>query len=249
MIEFKNVTKKFGSRVILDRLDLTVPRGKITFIIGKSGEGKSVTIKHIMGLLKPTEGRIIVDGADITDYDAEALRAHRRQFGMLFQHAALFDSLTVGENVIFPLREHTKMPLPAMLARVEQVLTQVGLPGIQHKFPTQLSTGEKKRVGLARALVAHPKVVLYDEPTTGMDPLVSEMIDELIVKTSHEEKDLTSIVISHDLKAAMATADNVIFLYKGQVALAGPPAAFRASKDPVVRQFFAGRVEGPMEFF
>jgi phospholipid/cholesterol/gamma-HCH transport system ATP-binding protein len=248
VIEFKNVTKTFGRHTVLDHLDLTIPRGRITFIIGKSGEGKSVTIKHIMGLLKPTDGRIVVDGEDITDFGVEALRLYRRKFGMLFQHAALFDSLTVGENVLFPLKEHTKMALPAMLRRVEEVLTQVGLPNIQHKYPPELSTGEKKRVGLARALVARPKVILYDEPTTGMDPLVSEMIDELIVQLAHEEEDLTSVVISHDLKAAMATAENIVFLYKGRIALAGPPQAFRDSKDPVVRQFFAGKVEGPMEF-
>jgi phospholipid/cholesterol/gamma-HCH transport system ATP-binding protein len=249
LIYFKEVTKTFGRHTVLDHLNLHIPKGKITFIIGKSGEGKSVTIKHIMGLLKPTSGRIVVDGVDITDFGIEQLRLYRRDFGMLFQHAALFDSLTVGENVIFPLREHTKMPLNQMLTRVEEVLTQAGLPNIQHKYPTELSTGEKKRVGLARALVARPKVILYDEPTTGMDPLVSEMIDELIVKVNQEEKEMTSIVISHDLKAAMATAENVVFLYKGKLALAGPPEAFKTSKDPVVRQFFAGKVEGPMEFF
>lgn len=248
MIRFKAVTKTFGTHTVLSNLDLHIPKGKVTFIIGKSGEGKSVTIKHIMGLLKPNAGRIEVDGEDITDFDIEQLRNYRRKFGMLFQHAALFDSLTVGENVIFPLREHTQMALPAMLKRVEEVLTQVGLPGIQHKYPTELSTGEKKRVGLARALVARPKVILYDEPTTGMDPLVSEMIDELIVQLSKEEKELTSVVISHDLKAAMATGEYIVFLYKGKLALAGPPTAFRESKDPVVRQFFAGKVEGPMEF-
>jgi len=248
MINFVNVTKTFGRHTVLDHLDLHIPEGKITFIIGKSGEGKSVTIKHIMGLLKPTSGRIEVDGQDITDFGVEELRMYRRKFGMLFQQAALFDSLTVGENVIFPLREHTKMPLSQMLKRVEEVLIQVGLPNIQHKYPTQLSTGEKKRVGLARALVGKPKIILYDEPTTGMDPLVSEMIDELIVLLSREEKSLTSVVISHDLKAAMATAENIVFLYKGKIALAGPPEAFRQSKDPIVRQFFAGKVEGPMEF-
>ena len=248
MIEFRGITKQFGKHKVLDNLDLDIPAGKITFILGKSGEGKSVTIKHIMGLLKPNAGRIVVDGEDITDFDIERLRAYRKKFGMLFQHAALFDSLTVGENVIFPLREHTKMPLTEMLSRVEAVLIQVGLPNIQHKYPPELSTGEKKRVGLARALVNHPKIILYDEPTTGMDPLVSEMIDEMIVQLNSEEKGLTSVVISHDLKAAMATAENLVFLYKGRIALAGPPDAFRASTDPVVRQFFAGKVEGPMEF-
>lgn len=248
MIYFKGITKSFGKHVVLDNLDLHIPKGKVTFIIGKSGEGKSVTIKHIMGLLKPDTGRIVVDGEDITDFDIAALRKYRQKFGMLFQHAALFDSLTVGENVIFPLQEHTKMPLPQMLKRVEEVLTQAGLPNIQHKYPTELSTGEKKRVGLARALVARPLVILYDEPTTGMDPLVSEMIDELIVQINQEEKEMTSVVISHDLKAAMATAENIIFLYKGRIALAGKPEDFKTSKDPVVRQFFAGKVEGPMEF-
>ena len=248
MIRFENVTKSFGNRVILDDLNLVVPEAKITFIVGKSGEGKSVTIKHIMGLLKPDSGRIIVDGEDISPLTEEELRMYRRKFGMLFQHAALFDSMTVAENILFPLKEQTKQSLPEMLSRVDHVLSQVGLPNIQHKMPTQLSTGEKKRVGLARALVAKPRVILYDEPTTGMDPLVSEMIDQLIVQVNREVKGITSIVISHDLKAALATAENVVFLYKGKVALAGPPADFKKSKDPVVRQFFSGKVEGPMEF-
>jgi phospholipid/cholesterol/gamma-HCH transport system ATP-binding protein len=248
VIVFEGVSKSFGKHKVLDDLDLRIPRKKITFILGKSGEGKSVSIKHIMGLMKPDKGRIIVEGEDITDYGVEELREYRKKFGMLFQMAALFDSLTVGENVLFPLREHFKMPMKKMLERVEEVLTQAGLPNMQHKYPPQLSTGEKKRVGLARALVTRPKVILYDEPTTGMDPLVSEMIDELIVRTSRESEDLTSVVISHDLKAALMTAENIIFLYKGKIALAGTPDDFKKSKDPVVRQFFAGKVEGPMEF-
>lgn len=248
MIQFENVRKAFGKRVVLDDLDLKIPSGKITFIIGKSGEGKSVTIKHLMGLMRPDRGSILVDGEDITTLDHESLRLYRRKFGMLFQNAALFDSLTVGENVIFPLKEHTTQPLPEMLESVESVLSLVGLPGIQHKFPTELSTGEKKRVGLARALVTKPKFVLYDEPTTGMDPLVSEMIDELIVQISRDVPGVSSIVISHDLKAALATAEHIVMLYQGRVALAGSPDQFRKTKDPVVRQFFSGRVEGPMEF-
>lgn len=249
MIYFKNVRKAWGSHVVLDDLNLHIPRGKITFILGKSGEGKSVTIKHIMGLLKPDHGRIIVDDVDITDYNIDELRILRQKFGMLFQHAALFDSMTVGENVLFPLSEHTKMTLPAMLNRVEEVLEQSGLPNMQHKYPTELSTGEKKRVGLARALVTKPQIILYDEPTTGMDPLVCEMIDDLIVKLGKDEKDLTSVVISHDLKAALQCAHHIVFLYKGKIALKGSPDDFRASEDAVVRQFFAGKVEGPMEFF
>lgn len=248
MISFRGVSKAFSGKVVLDELNLEVPSGKITFIVGKSGEGKSVTIKHVMGLLHPDRGRIIVDDENILDYTNEQLRLYRRKFGMLFQHAALFDSLTVGENVIFPLQEHTKMALPDMLNRVEEVLDQVGLPNIQHKFPSELSTGEKKRVGLARALVNKPKIMLYDEPTTGMDPLVSEMIDDLIVQLNEQEREMTSVVISHDLKAALATAEYIVMLYKGRVALAGGPDEFRSTKDPVVRQFFSGQVEGPMEF-
>lgn len=247
MIEFRNISKAFGKKVVLDRLNLKIPSGKITFIVGKSGEGKSVTIKHIMGLLHPDTGTIYCDGEEITQFTHSQFKDFRRKFGMLFQHAALFDSLTVGENVIFPLREHTKMPLPDMLKRVEDVLVQAGLPNIQHKYPAELSTGEKKRVGLARALVNRPQILLYDEPTTGMDPLISEMIDDLIIKVNQEEKQMTSIVISHDLKAALGSAENIIMLYKGRVALEGPPSVFRETKDGVVRQFFSGRVDGPME--
>ena len=248
MITFEKVTKIFGTRKILDELDLHIPKGKITVILGKSGEGKSVTIKHIIGLLKPTSGTIIVDGDEITKYTAEELLQYRKKFGMLFQHAALFDSLTVEENVIFPLREHTKMPYPQMRERAEHVLSQAGLTNVMDKFPGELSTGEKKRVGLARALSSKPKIILYDEPTTGMDPLVSEMIDNLIVKVNQEEPELTSIVISHDLKAALDTAENVVMLYKGRVQKAGPPESFRASNDPIIKQFFGGKVDGPMEF-
>ena len=248
MIYFQGVSKSFGSHRVLDGLDLHIKRGKITFIIGKSGEGKSVTIKHIMGLLKPDKGRIIVDGVDIAEYNEDEARSYRRNFGMLFQHAALFDSMTVLDNVLFPLKEHTLMSRRDMLLRADEVLVEAGLDGLKSKFPDELSTGEKKRVGLARALVAKPSILLYDEPTTGMDPLISEMIDQLIVDVSQREKGITSIVISHDLKAAMATSDQIIFLYKGKVALAGSPDDFRTSKDPIIRQFFAGKVEGPMEF-
>jgi phospholipid/cholesterol/gamma-HCH transport system ATP-binding protein len=249
MIQFHNVTKSFGSgNRVLDDLNLRIAKGKITFILGKSGEGKSVTIKHIVGLMKPNSGRVLVGGLDVTTMSEPNLRLHRRNIGMLFQHAALFDSLSVGDNVMFPLREHSSMSLTAMLERVEAVLTQVGLPNMQHRFPAELSTGEKKRVGLARALVMKPKIILYDEPTTGMDPLVSEMIDDLIVKVARDDRELTSVVISHDLKAALATADEIVMLYKGKVVMAGPPVVFSQSDDGVVRQFFAGRVDGPMEF-
>jgi phospholipid/cholesterol/gamma-HCH transport system ATP-binding protein len=248
MIYFENVTKRFGEKVVLDHLNVRIPAGIITFILGKSGEGKSVTIKHIMGLLQPTEGKITVDGEDVVSMNKHELRIYRQKFGMLFQHAALFDSMTVQENVMFPLREHRRESYQWMSDRVTEVLSQVGLSGYEKKNPSELSIGEKKRVGLARALAVKPKIILYDEPTTGMDPLVSEMIDELIVQLSRETAGLTSVVISHDLKAALATADNIIMLYKGRVILEGSPEIFRKTKDPVVRQFFSGKVEGPMEF-
>lgn len=249
MIVFEKVTKIFGTFKVLDELDLNIPAGKITLILGKSGEGKSVTIKHIMGLLKPNSGKVIVDGDLINDFDEKQLREYRKKFGMLFQQAALFDSMSVGENVMFPLREHTKLGLSEMQAQVAAILKDVGLAGIEAKMPSELSTGEKKRVGLARALVHKPKIILYDEPTTGMDPIVADMIDKLIVEVSDRQKDLTSIVISHDLKAALDIADHVVMLYKGHVQLAGSPDEFRKTKDPIIRQFFSGKVEGPMEFF
>jgi phospholipid/cholesterol/gamma-HCH transport system ATP-binding protein len=248
MIEFKSVYKSFGNNHVLNGLDLVIPRGKVSFIIGKSGEGKSVTIKHIMGLLKPDSGQVLVEGQDLSKLGELEMRKHRMRIGMLFQHAALFDSMTVMENVRFPIDEKRTMSEEEVLTRALFVIEQVGLKGLEAKYPSQLSTGEKKRVGLARALAPEPKIILYDEPTTGMDPLISQMIDDLIIEVGETSKDLTSVVISHDLKAALATAQNVIMLYKGKVSLQGMPNDFRMSNDPVVRQFFAGRVEGPMEF-
>ena len=174
MIKFENVTKRFGTKTVLDGLDIHIPKGKITFIVGKSGEGKSVTIKHIMGLLKPTNGAILVDGKDITEFTKDEIIDYRKSFGMLFQHAALFDSLSVEQNVMFPLKEHTNASYNEMLEKVNITLEKVGLVDTNHKFPSELSTGEKKRVGLARALVGDPKVILYDEPAD--DPIVSGMM-------------------------------------------------------------------------
>lgn len=248
MISFQNVSKSFGPKKVLDKLSFTLGKGKLTFIVGKSGEGKSVTIKHIIGLLKPDSGQVLVDGTDVGALSKHEMIAHRQRFGMLFQQAALFDSMSVEQNIMFPLREHFKLSQRDMKERVSRVLEEVGLPAILDKFPSELSTGEKKRVGLARALIAKPHILLYDEPTTGMDPLICEMIDNLIVKVNEAEKEMTSIVISHDLKATLATADHIVMLYKGRVAMEGTPDEFRSTKDPIVRQFFSGKVEGPMEF-
>jgi phospholipid/cholesterol/gamma-HCH transport system ATP-binding protein len=248
MIEFRNVKKSFGTKVVLDGLSMIIPTGQTTVIVGKSGEGKSVTIKHILGLLKPDSGHVFVDGVAIDSLDHEGIKRHRRRIGMLFQNAALFDSLSVAENIMFPLREHTKLSYLQMREIVKTTLDHVGLSGIEDKLPNQLSTGEKKRVGLARALAPKPDILLYDEPTTGMDPLVSEMIDQLIVRIGKQRPELTSIVISHDLKAALDIADKIVMLYKGKTQLSGTAEEFRKTEDPIVRQFFGGRVEGPMEF-
>ncbi len=247
MIEFKDVTKSFGERTILRNLSFSIKPGKITFVLGKSGEGKSVTIKHILGLLRPNAGDIFVSGRHVNSLEDQSLSDHRQKIGMLFQHAALFDSMSVEENILFPLRESKSVDRSEYQSRKEKVLKQIGLEGIGHKMPSELSTGEKKRVGLARAIVSKPEIILYDEPTTGMDPLVCEMIDKLIVQVNEEEQDMTSVVISHDMKAALTTADDIIMLYKGQVALQGSPDDFKNTDNPVVRQFFAGRVDGPMK--
>lgn len=250
MIRFENVSKSFGRHPVLDHLDLHIERGKITFIIGKSGEGKSVTLKHIIGLMRPDAGRVIVDSVEINRLPERELLAMRKDFGVLFQQAALFDHLTVLENVLFPLQEQFRgSKKSANLHRAEEVLAQITMLGARNKYPSELSTGEKKRVGLARALASKPKILLYDEPTTGMDPLVSEMIDNLIVSVNASESQLTSVVISHDLKATLATAERIIMLYQGKAILSGSPDEVKRSQDPIVRQFFSGRVDGPMEFF
>ena len=240
MIEFKHISKSFGTKKVLDDLSFCIPDGKITFIVGKSGEGKSVTMKHIMLLLRPDSGAVEVNGKDIMKFSPKQVQAYRKKIGILFQSSALFDSLTVGENVYFVLKEFGSYSFMELKQKAEDILTQVGLPGIQHKYPSQLSTGEKKRVGLARALVSNPDIIIYDEPTTGMDPIVSEMIDELILRVNRE-RNLTSIVISHDLKATLTTADKIIMLHSGKVRLEGEPALFKSSKDSIVRGFFSGK--------
>lgn len=248
MIHFKNITKRFSGFTVLDRLNMHIPKGKITFIVGKSGEGKSVAIKHIIGLLKPDSGKVYVENTDVTQLNKKEMQKHRQKFGMLFQMAALFDSLSVYENILFPLKEFGFHDPKSNKIKVEKVLSMVGLPDISNKHPQELSVGEKKRVGLARALVHDPKILLYDEPTTGFDPLVSEMIDKLIIKVGSSNPDLTSIVISHDLKATLESAENIIMLYQGKVVLSGTSDDFRQTKNKIVRQFFSGKQEGPMVF-
>lgn len=246
-IVFSDVHKAFGRHRVLDGLDLIVPKGRITVVIGRSGTGKSVTIKHVMGLLRPDHGRIWVGEEDLTAMDERKLRHVRLRFGIVFQNAALFDSMDVFENVAFPLREHSNLSAADIGAKVRSLLAQVGLHDVEEKMPGDLSGGMRKRVGLARALVRDPEFLLYDEPTTGLDPILTAAMDELIADTQRHHPGLTSLVISHDMHAVLSIADKIVMLVDGKVAHEGTPDFFRASDDPLVRQFLAGSLDGPMK--
>ena len=235
-VRFVNVTKRFGSQLVLDELCLDIPRGRITYILGRSGVGKSVLIKHIIGLLKPDTGEIWVDGQDVTKLSETRLNELRMKFGMLFQDAALFDSMTAYENIAFPLQEHRSLSVKEEQAVVAGKLAQVGLSGVEEKFPSQLSGGMRKRVGLARAIALDPEIILYDEPTTGLDPLMVQQVDELIVKTQEQQRS-TSIVISHDIPTALRSADLIAVLDAGKIVALGEPEEIRKSEHPFVKEF------------
>ena len=235
-IEIRALKKSFGGRTVLDGIDLAVPRGTTTVILGGSGSGKSVLMKHMIGLLKPDAGEVRIDGVDIVPLTGPALGRVRRQFGMVFQSSALFDSMTVGDNVAFPLREHTRLKGEEVARRVAEKLALVGLPGIEARMPAELSGGMRKRVGLARAVVLDPQIVLYDEPTTGLDPITTDNVDEMILDAKRE-LGVTSVVISHDVGSAFKIADQIAFLFDGRIVEHGRPAQFRASAHPKVREF------------
>jgi phospholipid/cholesterol/gamma-HCH transport system ATP-binding protein len=245
-IIIKGLKKSFGNNVVLDGIDLTIEDGKTTVIIGQTGCGKSVLIKHIIGLLKPDAGQIIINNVDITKLKRNEFANILRNFGVLFQSSALFDSMTVGENVAFPLIEHTNLPRSKIMKIVEEKLAIVGLKGVEHLYPAELSGGMKKRVGLARAIALDPKVLIFDEPTTGLDPVMSDTIDNLIINTQRH-LGVTSIVISHDIPGTFKIAHWIAMLYKGKVVLYGSPDEFKNTKDPVVRQFLERRAEGPLQ--
>lgn len=245
MIELVDIHKSFKKNKVLDGLNLKIEEGKTTIIIGRSGGGKSVLLKHIIGLLKPDRGNVIVEGDDITAMGDRGLNEVRKKFGMLFQEAALFDSMNVLENVAFPLREHTRMKERDIRDRVRSRLRDVGLSGVEEKMPSELSGGMKKRVGLARALAMEPRIVLFDEPTTGLDPVMTEAIDRLISETQRNFN-LTCVVISHDIKSIFAVGHRVAMLYDGRIIEYGTPEELKASKNPVVQQFLAGSLDGPI---
>jgi phospholipid/cholesterol/gamma-HCH transport system ATP-binding protein len=239
-IELKDVKKSFGESVnVLDGVNLNIPKGKITVIIGFSGAGKSVTLKHILGLLKPNEGSVTVLGKDLSSLSEHELNDLRKRFGMLFQSAALFDDLSSIENVAFPIREfRRKLSDDEVLKLAKEKLQVVGLsPGDYDKYPSELSGGMRKRVGLARALALEPEILLYDEPTTGLDPIISEMVDKLIVETHHHRPGITTVIISHDLPSAFKIADYIAMLDGGKVRLFGTPKDFFESQDPFISKF------------
>jgi phospholipid/cholesterol/gamma-HCH transport system ATP-binding protein len=237
-IELKNVHKAFrdGRDQILRGINIAFPRGQLTYILGPSGTGKSVTLKHVLGLLYPDQGEIIVLGQDLSLLSTQNLVKFREKFGMVFQNSALFDDMTVFENVAFPLREHTKFSEEEIEKAVNEVLTTLGMAGPYDKFPNEISGGMRKRVGIARAIVRKPEVLLYDEPTTGLDPYTRMTVDDLIDKIKTEFK-LTSIVISHDIPSALRLADKIVFLDQGLVVFDGSSVEFLKSEHPAIRKF------------
>lgn len=245
MIEIINLSKSFGDNKVLDNLNLVINSGEVMVIIGRSGCGKSVLLKHIIGLLKPDFGQIIIDNNDISKIQTKQLDKLRLSFGMLFQGAALFDSMTVGENVGFALREHTDMHEDVVQKKVARALELVGLKGIEGLMPAELSGGMKKRVGLARAICNDPKIILYDEPTTGVDPIMADAINDLIIELNHKLK-VTSIVVTHDMVSAYKIANRIAMLYKGRIIAIGAPDEIKNTKDPVVKQFITGASRGPI---
>jgi len=246
MIKVVNLHKSFRAQKVLKGANLEFPSGKITTIVGTSGCGKTVLLKHLNALLLPDEGEIFVDGVDITKLPLNELYEIRGKFGVLFQGAALLDSMTVFDNVAFPLREKTKTSEGDIKNKVEGRLDQVGLEGMGGKFPAELSGGMKKRAGLARALIMDPEIVLFDEPTTGLDPVLATGIHQLIART-HAEFGFTGILVSHTIPQVFDISDYVAMLANGVIEAVSPPAAFRTSENPVVQQFIQGKTDGPIQ--
>jgi len=245
MIELVDIHKRFGANEVLSGVNLAVKKGETVVVIGRSGCGKSVLLKHIIGLVKPDSGRIMVDGADVTGLTGEALYTVRKRFGMLFQGAALFDSLSVWENVGLGLLEHTAMSEAEVRVRASEKLALVGLTGVEDARPAELSGGMKKRVGLARAIAMDPEVVLYDEPTTGLDPIMADVINELI-RTLQATLKITSIAVTHDMRSAYKIGDRLAMLYGGKIVFHGTPEEIMRTRDEAIKQFIEGRAEGPI---
>ncbi|SRR5579875_76837 len=238
-IEVWELTRRFGSQVVLDRVTLRCPRGLITTIVGPSGCGKTVLLKHLNFLLRPNSGKIFIDGEDVTSLSWRELDRVRQKFGMLFQAGALFDSLTVFENVAFPLVERTRLPRSEIERRVREKLAAVGLEGAEHKYPSEISGGMQKRVALARALIQDPQILLLDEPTTGLDPTRSGAIHNLIRQTQ-QRLGLSAVLVSHDVPQVFHISDKVAFMYKGKIRLYGDVGDVTHADDPIFKAFLAG---------
>lgn len=236
VIEFKNLVKKFGDRIVLNNLSFEIAQGEIVFILGTSGTGKSVLLKNIVGLLTPESGEVWVDGQEISQFSEEMFSAVRKKCGMVFQHPALFDSLTIFDNVAFGLRRHFSLSESEVRDKVLKALSLVHLSGIEKKLPNEISYGMQKRVSLARTVALEPKILLFDEPTTGLDPVTTTAINTLIADLS-KRLNTTSIVVSHDINCAMAIADRIIFLDKGKIIEEGTPAQLKKSQVPLVLEF------------
>jgi phospholipid/cholesterol/gamma-HCH transport system ATP-binding protein len=245
MIRLEQIYKKFNGQRVLDGVDLTIRKGSITTIIGRSGGGKSVLIRTMIGLEPPDSGAIYINGDNIVGMTSKELNRIRRRFGVLFQDAALFDSLSVRDNVAFPIREHTRMREKQVRELVHEKLRQVGMTGHEDKFPSEISGGMRKRVGLARALALDPDVVLFDEPTSGLDPITKGVIYDLIEKT-HQEREVTYILVSHDIHGILKVSQEVMMLFQGKIAVHGTAEEIRNSDDPLIRQFTTGSVTGPI---
>lgn len=239
MISLRQLTMAFGSKVVLDELDLDVYKGETLAVIGPSGSGKSTVIKVLTGLLAPTSGSVQIEGQETSGFDDDAWDELRCHMGVVFQYSALFDFLSVGENVAFGLRQHFKLSEEEIQGRVAALLEMVGMPGTQSMMPAELSGGMKKRVGLARALAMQPQVVFYDEPTSGLDPVMTMTISRLIRKTQ-QTLGVTSVLVTHDMESAYFAADRIAMLYKGKIVQVGTPDEIKRSRNPIVHAFVNG---------
>jgi phospholipid/cholesterol/gamma-HCH transport system ATP-binding protein len=242
LIELKDVSKRFGRLIVLRHLDLKIERGQSLVVIGASGTGKSVMLKHIVGLLRPDDGEVYFDGTRIDDLAERDLMIIRERFGFLFQMGALFDSLSVEQNIAFPLVEHTNKSAEEIREVVTEKLRLVGLPEAAKKMPMELSGGQRKRVALARAIALNPEVILYDEPTTGLDPVRSDVINELIIKLKRE-LNVTSLVVTHDMQSAFKVADRIVMLHEGRLIFDGTPDDIKTTDNDVVRRFVTGAAD------
>src|SRR3989338_1152507 len=248
VVKAENVVKKFGEMTVLNGINLEIYKAETFVIMGGSGCGKSTFLRHLIGALKPDEGRVYLLGKDLSAVNEDEMDVLKKKIGMCFQSAALFDSMTVGENVSLPLREHTKLDRSVIDIVVKMKLELVGLRGFEALLPSQLSGGMRKRVGLARAIVMDPEIIFYDEPTAGLDPIVAGVIDKLILDLS-KKLSITSVVVTHDMKSVFSIADRVAMLYEGSVLEVGPPEAIKKSRNPIVQQFISGSPDGPIKFF